>query len=171
MAVTVSGNFQRVARTPAPATDETLENPPAETGALRLLLSSAVRTREVDDAVFRSSMLAMQCRCVHRGPWIPHRDSVKKFPVFSGLPVISHCKVLLQLELAAESSQERTYESLWRRVASPRLKSAIEGRKPNRSTGQFPAPDECRLSRDCSICIVRVGREIPCKAGVVLLLL
>ena len=42
--MTVSGNSQPLARTPAPATEETLENPPAETGALRFLLSSAVRT-------------------------------------------------------------------------------------------------------------------------------
>jgi len=110
----------------------------------------------------------LQCsRCsvgaYHRGPWIPHRDSVKKSPVFSGLPVISHCKVLLQLELAAESSQERTYESLWRRVASPRLKSAIEGRKPNRSTGQFPAPDECSLRRNALSVLCALGGKYHAK--------
>ena len=102
----------------------------------------------------------LQCsRCsvgaYHRGPWIPHRDSVKKSPVFSGLPVISHCKVLLQLELAAESSQERTYESLWRRVASPRLKSAIEG--------PISPPDECSLRRNALSVLCALGGKYHAK--------
>ena len=93
----------------------------------------------------------------------PHRDSVKKVPVFSRLRETCRLKILQVNDLAAESSQKRTYESLWRRVASPRLKSAIEGRKPNRSTGQFPAPDECSLRRNALSVLCALGGKYHAK--------
>ena len=94
----------------------------------------------------------------HRGRGYP-RGLCKEVPVFSRLRETCRLKILQVNDLAAESSQERTYESLWRRVASPRLKSAIEGRKPNRSTGQFPAPDECSLRRNAlSVLCALVGK-------------
>ena len=93
----------------------------------------------------------------------PHRDSVKKVPVFIRLRETCRLKILQVNDLAAESSQKRTYESLWRRVASPRLKSAIEGRKPNRSTGQFPAPDECSLRRNALSVLCALGGKYHAK--------
>ena len=62
----------------------------------------------------------LQCAC-----GTPPYYSVNKFSVFSGLLDACRCKFLSGEDLAAESSQEKTYEALWRRIASPMLKCAI----------------------------------------------
>ncbi len=43
----------------------------------------------------------------------PSPDSVKKFPVFNGLREGCGAKILSALDLAAESSQQRSYRRIW----------------------------------------------------------
>src|ERR1700735_226262 len=57
-AITASGNSQPVANTPAPGTELILENPPADTGALMLVLSTELITSCPTDPVPKSTRSA-----------------------------------------------------------------------------------------------------------------
>ena len=92
----------------------------------------------------------------------PPPYSVKKVPVFSRLRKTCRLKILQVNDLAAESSPERTYESLWRPIASPKLRVQSTD-ETNRSTGQFPAPDECSLRGNALSVLCALGGKYHAK--------
>ena len=101
----------------------------------------------------------------HRGRGYPHRDSVKKVAVFSRLRETCRLKILKINDLAAESSLETTLTShLGGKSRSPRLESAPRARK-QLFDGPISGFRRVQTEDECSICIVRVGREILCKVG------
>jgi len=105
----------------------------------------------------------------HRGRGYP-RGLCKEVPVFSRLRETCRLKILQVNGLAAESFQERTYESPGGQ-SHRRSSECNRGEETNPFDGPISRAGRVQLAQECSICIVRVGREIPCKAGVVLLLL
>ena len=97
----------------------------------------------------------------HRGRGYP-RGLCKEVPVFSRLRETCRLKIL---QVNAESSLETTLTShLGGKSRSPRLESAPRARK-QLFDGPISGFRRVQTEYECSICIVRVGREILCKVG------